>query len=100
MVTRPRQLRGIRVTITRIACQELAVTSGNISAHPTTAASTTNVSTTACAWKGCVAMPNSTGTAGPLGGRGAAWNRRQPTGTRDLSSTSSALVVPPHRPGV
>lgn len=49
--------------------------------------------------QGCVAMPNSTGTAGSLGGRGAAWNLRQSTGTRDPSSTSSALAVPPHRPG-
>lgn len=32
-------------------CQELAATSGNISAHPTTAASTTNALMTACARK-------------------------------------------------
>lgn len=34
-----------------LCCQELAATSGNISARPTTAASTTNVLMTACAWK-------------------------------------------------
>lgn len=37
----------------------------------------------------CAAMPNSTGTAGSHGGRGAAWSRRRPTATRDPSSTSS-----------
>lgn len=39
--------------------------------------------------QGCAAMPNSTGTAGSHGGRGAAWSRRRPTATRDPSSTSS-----------
>lgn len=34
-----------------LCCQELAATSGNISVRPTTAASTTNVLMTACAWK-------------------------------------------------
>lgn len=39
--------------------------------------------------QGCAATPNSTGTAGSRGGRGAAWSPRRPTATRDPSSTSS-----------
>uniref|UniRef100_A0ABI8AM99 Uncharacterized protein n=1 Tax=Felis catus TaxID=9685 RepID=A0ABI8AM99_FELCA len=89
MVTERHRLRVSRATIIKTACQGAAVTFGNISARPTTAASTTNALMIACVWKGCAAMPNSTGTAGSHGGRGAAWSRRRPTATRDPSSTSS-----------
>uniref|UniRef100_A0A671FJE2 Uncharacterized protein n=1 Tax=Rhinolophus ferrumequinum TaxID=59479 RepID=A0A671FJE2_RHIFE len=89
MVTKHHQLKGNHVTITKTAYQGPAATCGSISAHPITGASTTNASTIACVWKGCAAMPSSTGTAGSHGGRGAAWSPRRPTATRDPSSMSS-----------
>uniref|UniRef100_A0A452RY13 Secreted protein n=1 Tax=Ursus americanus TaxID=9643 RepID=A0A452RY13_URSAM len=82
-------VRAAWLSVCLLCGQAPAVTFESTSARPTIAASTTNALMTACVWKGCAATPNSTGTAGSRGGRGAAWSPRRPTATRDPSSMSS-----------